>query len=249
MARPTPTPPEPSHHKSAAAKGEETHPSWASVRFNKASVSPPGAKLVDSDIHHQHIVTMKVSTMSRHRDLHHTWWHEDRVLLEVEMSEAQFAAAITSFGDGSARPATLVFHAQGDADGPVAQCDDPMPGEIQQSIAEVRSATKKATEQMAAAIANIERLLDEGATKKALKQAVVDARFVAGNMPSNMAFAGESLAKTVEKVVTKATHDIEALVEGRARAIGMELDARPIMQELLAPPTDERKPPVRKKRD
>lgn len=223
------TPPTPHPHEALAERGSEVHPSWVSVRFNKSSWSPPGAQLVGSDIRHQHVVTLRISSMSRTRDLHHTWWHEERELMEVYMSEAQFAAAITSFGDGSARPATLAFH-----QGPVEQCADTRPGEIAQSIAEVRAATAEASANVQAKLAEVEKLLEEGAGKKALRDAVSDARAAANNLPSNMAFAAKSMAETVEKVVTKATHDIEAIVELRARAVGLELDAYPITRQLLS---------------
>lgn len=230
MNRPASTPPTPHPHPALAERGSEVHPSWVSVRFNKASWSSPGAQLVGSDIRHQRVVTLQVHRMSRTRDLHHTWWSEEEPLLEVHLSEAQFAAAITSFGDGSARPATLSF-LQGD--GLVPQCADHRPGEIQQTIAETRAAATEASEKARAALAEVERLLDEGAGKKALREAVSYARSTVDNLPANLAFASKSLAETVEKVVSKATYDIEAIVEGKARAVGLELEARPIVKELL----------------
>lgn len=41
--------------------GEETHPAWAMVAANRVTCSAPGAVLFDSDIRHQHYVTVRLS--------------------------------------------------------------------------------------------------------------------------------------------------------------------------------------------
>lgn len=217
MTAPPPTPP----RQHPNAKDSEVHESWVSVRFNKANVSPPGAKLVDSDIRHQRVVVMQVSEANRQRDLHTTWWHEEKQILQVVMSEAQFAAAITSFGDGSAKPATL-WRRDGAS---VAQClDEAGSAEIRQTIREVSTAAEDAVTRLAEEVAALNRLIDERASARAIREAARGLTHHVDNLPKNLAFAAQSLQKTVETVVTKARYDIEAVVEGRARALGIPVE-------------------------
>lgn len=225
MSRPKPTPPQ--SHPHQAMTGSEIHPSWVSVRFNKVAVSPPGAKLVASDVHHQHVVVMTVSRASRKRDLHRTWWHEERELIEVAMSEAQFAAAITSFGDGSAKPATL-WRKDGEM---IPDCAEDLGStEIRQTIREVQTSAEDAIAHLAEKVAELNKLIEDKAGAKAIREAASSLTHHVDNLPKNLRFTAESLQKTVETVVTKARYDIEAMVEGRAKALG--IPAREVTLEL-----------------
>lgn len=213
------TDPTPHPHPAMAARGSEVHPSWVSVRVNKASVSPPGAALVGSDIRHQHVVVLTVSEMSRSRELHSTWWHEEKEIIKVAMSEAQFAAVITSFGDGSAKPATLWRH-----DGELIPQvrDDPGSKEIRQAVAETESSAEDAVAHLAEKVAELNALIESGAGKRQIREAATGLTHHVNNLPQNLSFAATQLQRTVETVVTKARYDIEAIVESRARALGIE---------------------------
>jgi hypothetical protein len=79
--------------------GDEQHPAFGMIGASRVSSSPPGATLFDSDIRHQHTVTVRIATATRRRDLNHGWLHRKREFVEVEMSEAQWASFVSSEDD------------------------------------------------------------------------------------------------------------------------------------------------------
>jgi hypothetical protein len=91
--------------------GDMTHPSWAMIGASRVSHSAGGSALFDSDIRHQHTVTVSISTASRRRDLNRDWLHAEREFVEVEMSEAQWASFVSSMNAGSGVPCTIRRHA------------------------------------------------------------------------------------------------------------------------------------------
>lgn len=181
--------------------GHEEHPSWIVVGVSRGNVSPPGAALFDSDIRHQHAMTVRVSRARRKRDLHRDWIGGGRQLMEFTFSEAQWAAFVSAPNSGTGVPATLDWH--GD-DVPRAPHDP----RLAHSMDEVRDAATRAQQE-------VKRALEEYKEKKTVGnlrhlEAMID------NMPANLVFAAESLTEHAENVVQKAKADIEAFVVGKA---------------------------------
>src|SRR5690606_23288063 len=90
-------------------QGDEVHESWLLIRATKGRYGATGTRLFGSDINHLETVTIHVFRCSRKRELNRDWKHQTQTLMEFEMSLAQWAAFISSFGDGSGVPATLRF--------------------------------------------------------------------------------------------------------------------------------------------
>lgn len=84
---------------------KETHPSYGTIVFNRARAN--GTTLFGSNIKHDEIVTMEVSHASLERGLHQDWVHDEGTILSIEMSYAQFAQAISSFGMYPGVPCTI----------------------------------------------------------------------------------------------------------------------------------------------
>src|SRR5205085_12031249 len=82
--------------------GEETHPAWALIGASRVQSGPPGATLFDSELRHQHYVTITLRQASRKRNLNRDWLHaESRLpIIEVAVSEAQWAQFVTSMNQG-----------------------------------------------------------------------------------------------------------------------------------------------------
>ena len=69
----------------------------------------PGARLFDSEIAHQHYVVVTARRCVRKRDLKRDWTFATEVIFECSMSQAQWGAFVSSFGQGSGVPATLTY--------------------------------------------------------------------------------------------------------------------------------------------
>jgi hypothetical protein len=188
--------------------GDERHPAWALIGASRVSSSPPGAVLFDSEIRHQHYVSVKLSRVSRRRNLNRDWLHGEKQIIEVAMSEAQWASFVSSMNT-SGVPCTIEY----------TQEDGIVPGmpyepRLQESMDEVRNAADEAIAEVAKAFAAYEEKKN-AANLRNLK-------FAIANMPSNMSFAASSLTEHAENTVQRARADIEAMVTATAERLGLE---------------------------
>jgi hypothetical protein len=191
--------------------GHEIHPAWVVVGAYRGSVSPPGAVLFDSDIRHQHVITVQVSEAHRKRDLNRDWIGGGKRIIEFTMSEAQWASFVSSMNSGTGVPATLGFRDSADDPHVPGMPFDPR---LAHSMDEVRNATTKAQE-------DVRRAFDAYSERKTVGnlrhlEAMID------NLPANLAFAAESLSEHAENVVQRAKADIEAFVINKAEQLGIE---------------------------
>lgn len=65
--------------------------------------------LFGSSIKHSNTIALKIQDASVHRGLHKDWFHGDNLLIEVEMSQSQFAEAITSMNMNDGIPCTIRY--------------------------------------------------------------------------------------------------------------------------------------------
>lgn len=189
------------------------HPAWGVARANVHSST--GSQLFDSDIIHSRVVVLTISRATRERSLHRDWIHAADELIEIEMSQAQWGALVSSFGQGEGVPVTITR----DQDGRVS--DVPYEPRLAESIAEVRAASATGVEPIADAYQEVMDLFEAGAGKKALRDALTSLGHQVRNAPRNMEFAAQSLTEHAENVITKAKADIEATVADAARGLGL----------------------------
>jgi hypothetical protein len=189
---------------------EETHESWLMVRASKLSGS---THLFDSEITHMGWVRVTISRCSRKRDLHHDWIHSGKVLLEFDMSEAQWGAFVSSFGNGNGVPATLTWLVSDTPSTTFGMVPSaPFESRLDESHKEVKESAQKALEDIQEAANELTVAFNGGAGKKAMREAIGKLNVKLAHAPSNMEFAAKSLTEHVENVVTKARADIEGMV-------------------------------------
>lgn len=188
--------------------GYESHPAWSLIRAARVTGS---AILFDSDVKHQHYVVVSLSRAERKRDLHRDWIHPRQEIVEVAMSEAQWASFVSSMNSGSGVPATLTWDmTQDDPRVP----DVPFEPRLAESIAEVREAATAAVEDVRRAFAGYQEKKTVGNLRHL--QAMID------NLPANLEFAATSLSGHAENVVQRAKADIEAFVVAKAQQLGLD---------------------------
>lgn len=188
--------------------GDEAHPAWGLIGASRVSSSPPGATLFDSDIQHQYYVVVRLSRTTRQRNLHHDYKHGTEQIVEVAMSEAQWASFVFTMNVGQGVPCTINRVGA-----------EAMPGvehepRLAVSMDEVSRASEKAME----AIQNAFAAYCEKKTVanlRSLKAAI-------SNAPANMTFAAKSLSEHAENVVQRARADVEAMVVQKAEQLGID---------------------------
>jgi hypothetical protein len=192
----------------------ETHPAFGKVTLSRVS-SSPGASLFDSEILHSHYVVLRIHGADRTRSLQRDWIHTEMTPhIEIAMSEAQWASMVSSFGDGGGTPCTIQATK---ADGMLPAI--PFESRLALSTAETRNAARGVKDRIDAALAAVE--------EKPTKANVRSLRIAVDQAESNVVFAARSLTEHTENVVSKARADIEAMVDERARAVGLPIEHRP----------------------
>ena len=189
----------------------ESHPSWGLVSAHRVQ-STPGSILFDSDIRHGHFIRLEVKRATRDRDLHRDWIHHSgQPLIEIDMSEAQWAA-MTSSMNTTGVPCTIrATETNQNVDGLAYE------PRLQVSIAEVRQQALKIQARLDAAVKAVE--------EKPTKANIRSLRLAMESVTSNMDFAAKSLSEHAENVVQKARNDIEAMVTQKAVQLGVDPQA------------------------
>lgn len=190
-------------------RGDEEHPSWVMLGVSRISVGGAGAVLFDSDLKHSTVMRITLSSATRQRQLNRDYVRADRRLIEVDMSMAQWAAFVSSPGQGDGVPATLRWRS---TIGAVPQA--PYAPRLALSIDEARSAAEKSVAEIKAAFAAFE--------ERPIKKNRDTLKYAIANAPANMVFAAKSLGEHAENVVTKAKADIEAEVQRVAEQRGLD---------------------------
>lgn len=187
------------------------HPSFANLYIGRSQCSGKQA-LYGSSIKHSDIITLKISPSYIGRSLHNDHYYVDtQPYIEIDMSQAQFAQAITSLNMGEGTPVTLrrlngqyieecpfedkrtQFDTEFSTDmNTVVQKFDDDINEIESILAQKRSLTKADKERILAAVHHVQRVLG-----------------------SDMPFLFSQFNRQMEKTVTEAKAEVEGYIHSR----------------------------------
>lgn len=214
--------------------GYEIHPSWAVIGASRGSFSPPGVALFDSEIRHQHAVTIRIMEASRSRHGQHDYINGagGKVVAEVTLSEAQWASFVSSMNMGDGVPCTLRMR---DSDYQVP--DAPYEPRLALTMAQAKGAAEEAFKDVVEALEEYERLVSEKAPARERKEAYSTLYHRIKNAAPNIEYAGKVLAGHAEDVVMKARADLEAYVVKAAQTLGV--DASTLSIEMPIAPQQE----------
>lgn len=198
--------------------GYETHPAWGLIGASRVSAGGTGYALFDSDILHHHFVVVRLRRAIRKRDLGHDYKHGEDEIVQIAMSEAQWASFVSTMNVGDGVPCTIESVEK-----------ERLPGveyepRLAVSMDEVGRAAEKAIEQIQTAFDAYQEHKSV-ANRKALESAI-------RNAPANMSFAAKTLSEHAENVVQRARADIEAIVTAKADQLGIDAGDVPT-QRLL----------------
>jgi len=186
----------------------ETHPAFGLIGASRGS-STPGAVLFDSEIRHRNVITIRIKRACRERKLNTDWLFGRQELIEVQMSEAQWASFVSSMNTGDGVPCTITRY-----DDELMVPGLPYTPRLAQSMDYAHQAANKAFESIKAVFQRVK----EKPTKANLR----DMEIALQNAVPNVDFAGKTLVEHVENTVVKARADIEAMVARHAETLGIE---------------------------
>ncbi len=188
----------------------ETHPAYGLVQVSRVSGQ---ATLFDSEFKHQHYICLRVKSAEVLRGLSNNWIHEKGGLphVEIEMSEAQWATAISSLNSGTGSPCTLKYIGNNQVpkiERDIKATDKKFKDEMRQCMAEGISAMKE-----------LESMIGEGKMSKTLRGELMEklnsAQRACGG--SSADFVADQYAEYMEGVKEKGKAELHA----HAQQIGL----------------------------
>lgn len=199
--------------------GADVHPGFGMIGASRIQ-STPGAVLFDSDVRHQNTIVVRIKRASRKRDLKSDYLHATSSdIVEIEMSEAQWASFVSTMNSGDGVPCTI---RRTEKDGAMAGLE--YAPRLALSMQEVHQAAVDTFAEIKAARDALAEL--KARVPKAKAAEVRDAErhlhYAIENATANVDFTSKQLAKHAENVVQKARADIEAVVTRKAAQLGID---------------------------
>lgn len=194
-----------------------THPAFGMIGASRVQGD---AVLVGSDLVHHNFIVLRVRHAELNRDLSRDWWFGKNEIVEVALSEAQWATMISSLNVGNGVPCKI-GHVNGEQlpDVPHRQPDTVFAREID--------------DKLSGAVAALDKLIAAGGLTKAKLE---ELQHVRRELTSNLGFVREQFDRHVETTVERAKVEVNAYVTGVVARAGLaaiaETRERPI--ELLS---------------
>lgn len=204
--------------KSHFVGGEEKDPSFGLVSISRVSGM---RRLFESPFEHQNFVTLSIKRAYRTRtDLHSNYIGDGGELIEIAMSETQFAAMVTSLNMGVGTPCTIAHY-----EGKIIP--EPRPDQTKQTFA--HEAREHFTD-LAKMAAELEKLTETPAKDvKAPQRERMNflALKIHQAVTSSMDFFHERFQESMDKVVMVAQGEVQAHVLSVIQKAGLKaLDAK-----------------------
>lgn len=184
----------------------EEHPAYGVIGAARVS-SGGGAPLFGSDFLHQNYVVIRVSHAKLSRGLSHDWVNSDGrwPIVELALSEAQWATFVSTLNSGEGTPCTLYL-----ADG------EQVPG-IEPDLTRREQYRDEVDEHLQEALSLIDEVL-AGKPSAKDRTRLERARM---QLTSNLAFVAKSFDRHAEATIEKAKIEVAAYVSGALRRAGL----------------------------
>ena len=195
---------------------KEKHESYGLIGISRVSGGP--GNLFGSSIKHHNFITLRIKRAESNRDLHRNWYNGYENLIEVDMSNTQFAEMITTMNMGDGVPCTITH---------VGYNTMAPPPDIQQREIfeeEFKEDMQKVGNKISSAIKKAEALLDvKGNVKKANRNEIIALlNSISQDINSNMPFVQTQFNKAMDKTVLEAKGEVEAFVTNKVVSLGIE---------------------------
>jgi hypothetical protein len=194
-----------------------SHPSFTQIRASRVS---GGAYLYGSDFEHQHYVTVSIKTSELHRGLSRDWHMDRKELIEVAMSESQWATFVSSMNVGGGVPCTM----------------QRLGGEGIPALPKPENLASKFKEEMQATMGEIQSDIEKliagvdgyGLSKKKSDELKKQLGILHGRMTGNTTFVASQFEEHVENVIECAKIEVNAYVVNSVTRAGLDKLGTPI---------------------
>lgn len=196
---------------------KEEHESFGMLQISRQSCNPP-MNLFGSSITHSHLIHLSISRGEKHRNLHKDWYFGRESLIDIVMSETQFAEAITSLNMGSGVPVTLERVNNKRIDPcPEVNKRKESEQEFKTRCANISNMTKQAAKEAT------DLLSGSGVLKKEDRKRLSDLIYtIQMNIEQNLPFVNTSFNRQIEKTIMEAKGECEAFFTTAVHKLGIE---------------------------
>ena len=191
-------------------KKKVEHESFGVLRIGRATASGE-TQLFGSSVKTNEVIRLEIAPATYERGLHHDWvYGKSLPHIRVEMTQAQFAEAITSMNVGSGTPVTVIQKDGKYIDGYVEE------SKFEQFQNEFDEDTKGLLKSISTAQTEVEELLSKKSVTKGDKESIRShLKRIEQMLEANIPFLYDSFNKQVGKSLHEAKMEIEAFAQQR----------------------------------
>lgn len=206
----------------------ETHPSYAQIGASRCQGGM--MSLYGSDFQHHNYMTIRIYRSEVARGLSHDWHHAHDEMIEVALSEAQWATFVSTPNSGMGVPCTLQ-HIERES---VPQLPPP--------AKRTEQFTMEATERLQNVEAQLKKLIAQinasKLTQKAKDELLSTANYATNDLRPNIAFVAKSFAEHVERITEHAKIEVSAYVTATINRAGLKALGIETRSPIELPPSE-----------
>jgi hypothetical protein len=208
---------------------EREHESYGILHISRTSGGSGAVRLFGSPLAtHYGTIRLTISKGKWIHGLHHDrYYGMSKEFIEVEMSAAQFADAITSLNIGSGTPCTIRY---------VGGQRVPDPPDHATEAEHIRDSFEKSVDKYTAKAHEYRKVIDKLTSKlpaKAKEQIRVALDVIEDQLASNVPFVVKQFQEATTRITTAAKAEVDAFVTSVVRAAGLQSIAEGRLPSLL----------------
>ena len=169
-----------------------------------------------SSIEHGHGISFELHEGELHRNLHSDWYHSGKKILEIRMTETQFAEAITHL---NSNPVPVTIHSIG-----TRQMESPpMINRREQFEDEIDTRFKELEKKIATLSENTEKILSDkkNLSKEDRSTILRELSKIRQEIGVNMPFVRDCFREAMDGITLEAKAEAESFIRQRAKSLGI----------------------------
>jgi ElaB/YqjD/DUF883 family membrane-anchored ribosome-binding protein len=211
----------------------ETHESYALLSISRCTGT--ARSLFGSTIRHGDTIRLSIDEGKVYRDFQKNRYHNGKSFIEVEMSSAQFAEAITTLNVGCGVPVTLKYlDGKQMAEPPSVDLKERAKNELKEEMGELAERIDELSKDAKEILTRKGSPIKADEKEKLLK----DLLFLVQEVRSNIPFAQECFQEAVEEVVVQAKAEVDSCLTTMRERLGQQVLDGKIEVPLLDKPLD-----------
>jgi hypothetical protein len=194
----------------------ETHPSFGQLEIGRVT-SSQRVPLYGTSNQCRETIRLSIHESELHRSLNRFWHFSKKTLIEIDMSPAQFAEAITSLNNGSGTPVTIKYvNGKEMPPPPYEDTRDLFDQEFKKDIRDINAETNSAIDKVKAIINK------KTVSKKELNEVISGLEGIQRELNKNMPFVAKSFSEHMDKVMSSVKIEVDAFIDSKIRGAGIE---------------------------